>query len=80
MLGISAAHPEPSKQVRLVRACVHAVGVVKHFADLHAAIEQFFAGGLDVGDGQVQAVGGARRCRGDVLAEMIEHPEPGGDN
>jgi len=32
---------------------------VEHFADLDAAIEQFFAGGLDVGDDQVQALGGA---------------------
>src|SRR5882672_397129 len=50
MLGIRTADPDPSKQVGLVRARVHASGVVEHFADLDAAIEQLFAGGLDVGD------------------------------
>jgi hypothetical protein len=62
MLGIRTADPDPSKQVGLVRARVHAGVVVEHFADLRAAIEQLFAGGLDVGDDQVQALGGAG-CR-----------------
>ena len=69
MLGIRTADPEPPKQVGLVRASVHAAGVVEHLADLDAAIEQLVAGGLDVGDDQVQALGGAGCCRGDVLAE-----------
>ena len=43
--------------------------VVEHLADLDAAIEQLLAGGFDVGDDQVQALGGAGRRRGDVLAE-----------
>jgi hypothetical protein len=38
-------------------------------ADRDAAIEQFLAGGVDVGNDQVQALGGAGRRRGDVLAE-----------
>jgi len=59
MLGIRTADPDPSKQVGLVRARVDAGGVVEHFADLDAAIEKFFAGSLDVGDDQVQALGGA---------------------
>src|ERR1700722_5449558 len=68
MLGIGAADANSSKQVGIVRAGVHAV-VVEHFADLDSAIEQRFAGALDVGDDQVQALGRAGRCRGDVPAE-----------
>jgi hypothetical protein len=41
MLGIRTADPDPSKQVGLVRASVHAGVVVERFADLDAAIEQF---------------------------------------
>ena len=41
MLGIHAADPGPSKQIGFVRAGVHAAGVMEHFADLDAAIEQF---------------------------------------
>jgi hypothetical protein len=43
--------------------------VVERLADRDAAIEQFLAGGVDVGNDQVQALGGAGRRRGDVLAE-----------
>jgi hypothetical protein len=39
MLGVSTAHAEPAKQVRLVRASVHVAGVVKHLADRNAATE-----------------------------------------
>ena len=42
---------------------------VKRFTDRDAAAEQRVAGGLDVGDDQVQALRGAGRGRGDVLAE-----------
>jgi hypothetical protein len=42
---------------------------VEHLADLDAATEQLVAGGLDVGDDQVQPLAGAGRRRGDVLAE-----------
>jgi len=42
---------------------------VEHLADLDAATEQLVAGGHDVRDDQVQALGGAGRRRGDVLAE-----------
>src|SRR5271166_4178691 len=69
MLGIWTADPEPPKQVGLVRAGVHAAGVVERLADRDPATKQLFAGGLDVGDDQVQALGGAGRRRGDVLAE-----------
>src|SRR3984893_17487154 len=69
MLGIRTANPEPPKQVGLVRAGVHPTGVVEHLADRDTAAKQLFAGGLDVGDDQVQALGGAGCRRGDVLAE-----------
>jgi len=47
----------------------YAAGVVEWLADLDATTEQCVASGLDVGDDQVQALGGAGRRRGDVLAE-----------
>src|SRR5580704_13515526 len=50
MPRVQTANPAPPKEVRLVRASVNAVGVVEHFADLYAAIDQFVAAGLDVGD------------------------------
>jgi hypothetical protein len=68
-LGIRTADPEPPKQVGLVGAGVHAAGVVENLADLDAASEQLVAGGGDVGDDQVQALGGAGCCGGDILAE-----------
>src|SRR5262245_55878411 len=74
MLGIRTADPEPPKQVRFVRTGVHTAGVVKHLADLYAATKQLFAGGLDVGNDQVQALGGARCGRGDILAEDDRTP------
>jgi hypothetical protein len=58
MLGIRTADPDPSKQVGLVRARLHICGVVEHFADLDAAIEPLFAGGLDVGDDETEALRG----------------------
>jgi len=69
MLGIRTADPEAPKQVGLVRASVHAGVVVEHLADLDAPTEQLVAGGLDVGDDHVQALGGAGCCRGNILAE-----------
>ncbi len=42
---------------------------MEHLADLDAATEQLIAGRRDVGDDQVQALGGAGCSRGDVLAE-----------
>src|SRR5712692_7761245 len=74
MVRIRAADPDPPKQVGLVRASVHAAGIVEHLADLDAATEQLLAGGLDVGDDQVQSLGGARCRRGDVLAEDDRAP------
>jgi hypothetical protein len=50
---------------------------VEHFADLDAAIEQLFAGGLDVGDDQAQALGGAGCRRGDILAKDDRAPPDG---
>src|SRR5580704_9220656 len=69
MPRVQTANPAPPKEVRLVRASVNAVGVVEHFADLYAAIDQFVAAGLDVGDNQVQSLGGAGCGPGDVVAE-----------
>src|SRR5580658_9919245 len=73
MLGIWAADADASKQVCLVLARVHS-GVVEHFADLYAALEQRFAGCRDIGDDQIQALRGAGRRRGDVLAEDDRAP------
>src|SRR5512133_3770734 len=42
---------------------------MEHFADFDAPTQQLFPGSLNVGDGQVQALGGARRRRRDVLAK-----------
>ena len=69
MLGIGTADTDPAKQVGIVRARVYVGCAVEHLADLNAATEQFVAGGRDVGDDQVQALGGARCCRGDVVAK-----------
>ena len=69
MLGIRTADPEPPKQVGLIRAGVHAAAVVENLADLDPATQQLVAGGSDVGDDQVQALGGAGCCSGDILAE-----------
>ena len=48
---------------------MHIAAGVKRFTDRNAAADQLAAGGLDVGDDQVQALRGAGRGRGDVLAE-----------
>src|SRR5215467_8270338 len=74
MLGIRTADPEPPKQVRFVRTSVHTAGVVKHLADLDASTKQLSAGGLDVVNDQVQALGGAGYGRGDILAEDDRTP------
>ena len=58
MVGIRATDSNPSKQVGLVRASVRTAGAVEDLADLDAPTEQLFAGGLDVRDDQVQALGG----------------------
>jgi hypothetical protein len=47
---------------------------VEHSADLYAATDQFVAGGPDVGDNQVQSLGGAGCRPGDVLAEDDRAP------
>src|SRR3712207_9336868 len=44
-------------------------GAVERPADLHAATEQILASGLDVGDDEVQSLGGAGRGLGEVLTE-----------
>src|SRR6267378_1162443 len=74
MIGIPAADPLPSKQIRLVRAGIHAAGAVEHLADLYAATQQLVARRLDVGHDQVQALRGAGCRRGDVLAEDDRAP------
>ena len=80
MLRVRTANPAPPKEVRLVRASVNAVGVVEHFADLYAATDQFVAGGLDVGDNQVQPWAEPGAAPVTFLPKMTEHPEPGGVN
>src|SRR5262252_10634730 len=74
MIGIRTVDPETPKQVRLVRASVHTPGVMEHLADLDTATKQLFAGGLDVGNDQVQALGGTGFRRGDILAEDDRTP------
>src|SRR5215469_12859602 len=74
MIGIRTVQPEPPEQVRLVRASVRAGGVVEHLADLDAATEQLVARGLDIGDDQVQALGGAGCRRGDIFAKNDRAP------
>ena len=69
MLGIRTVDPDLSKQVGFVVARVHATGAMEDLADLDAATQQLLAGSLDVGDDQIQALGGAGCRRGDVLAE-----------
>src|SRR5207253_7537996 len=49
----------------------------EHLADFDAATAQLVPGGLNVGDGQVQALGRAWCCRGDVLAEDYRAPRAG---
>ena len=56
MRCIRTADPVPSKQIGFVPAGVHAVAV-EHIADRNAVTEYLFAGCLDVGDDQVQALG-----------------------
>src|SRR5919112_5345522 len=69
MLGIRTADSNTPEQVGLVRASVHVAGAVERLADLHAATEQLLASSLDVGNDEVQSLGGARCRRGHVLAE-----------
>src|SRR5258705_437126 len=73
MLGIRTANPEPSKEVRLIPAGVHAF-VVEHLTNLDAATEQLLTSGPEVGDDQVQALRGAGCCPGDVPAEDDRAP------
>jgi len=79
MLSVRTGDADPSKQVRLVCAGVHAVAV-EHLADPDAAIEQFFAGGRDVGDDQVQNLCRSWAAGVTFLPNMTEHPEPGSVN
>src|SRR5215469_6280028 len=69
MFWIRTVHSDTPEQVGFVRTGVHAVGAVEHLADFHTPGKQLVTGGLDVGDAQVQALCGARRGPGDVLAK-----------
>ncbi len=53
------------------------VATVEHLAYFNTATEQIVPGGLNVGDGQVQALSRARCCLGDVLAEDYRAPGAG---
>src|SRR3954463_2004993 len=50
---------------------------MEHFADFDTATEQFASRGLNVGDGEVQALSRPRRCRCDVLAKDYRAPGTG---
>src|SRR5215831_12736942 len=69
MVRIRAVDPDAPKQVGLVRAGVHPVGIVEELADRNPATKQVLAGSLDVGDDRVQTLGRAWCRSGDVLAE-----------
>ena len=75
MLRIRTADPTAPKQVGLVRTSVDAAGLVEHLA-ARPAPEQLVAGGLDIRDDQVESLGGAGCCRGDVLSEDDGAPGP----
>ncbi len=77
MLGVRTVDPDPPKQIGLVRTGVDVAGAVEHFADLNAVAEQILAGGLDVIDDQIQALGRAGSRPGDVLAEDDRAPGAG---
>jgi hypothetical protein len=47
---------------------------MEYLGDLDAAAEQLVAGGIDVGDDQIQTLSGAGCCCGDVLAEDDRAP------
>jgi hypothetical protein len=49
---------------------------VERLADLDAAIEQFLAGGCDVGDDQIQALRGPGAADVTFLPKMTEALEP----
>src|SRR5215813_3291728 len=50
---------------------------VEHITDLDAAVDEFFARSLNVGDDQVQGLGRARRGRGHFRAEFGRAPRAG---
>ena len=58
MSGIRTVDPYLTKDVGLVRTSVHAAAV-EQLADLDAASKQIVAGGFDVGNDQIQTLGGA---------------------
>src|SRR5690349_24361168 len=69
MLEVPTADPKPPEQVWLVRAGMRIAGVVERLADRDTPTEQLGASGLDVGDDEIQPLGGTRYRGGDVLAE-----------
>ena len=80
MRRIRAADARPPEQIRLVRAEVPVALAMERLADGDAARDQIFSRSLDVGDDQVQALGGAGAAAVTFLPKMTEHPEPGGVN
>ena len=56
MSRVGTVDPVPSKQIGFVRAGVHAVVAVEHFADFDTTPKQFFARRLYVGDDEIQAL------------------------
>ena len=80
MLGIPTTDPAPPKQVGLVRASIHAGGVVEHLGDLDAATEQLVAGALDVETIRYRLWAEPGVAAVTFLPNMTEQPEPGGVN
>ena len=74
VLGIRAMEPNPAKQIRLVGSGVRVGRAMERFADLDTATNQIVASGVDVGNDQIESLGGTRCRRGYVLAE--DHRAP----
>ena len=54
--------------------------VVEDLADVDAVLDELGAGGLDVGDDEVQTLDEPGAAAVMPVPKMIEHPEPGGVN
>src|ERR1700676_2819349 len=53
---------------------------MKHLTNLDTAGNEIFAGSFDIGNDQVETLGGARRGRRYLHAELNRAPRPGGVN
>jgi hypothetical protein len=80
VLRIRPGDPAAPEEIRLVGARIGVVGTVKGFGDIDAAAEQLRTGRLDVGDDEVETLGGAGAAAVRFVPNMTEAPEPGGVN